>query len=87
MKSGCGKGGSVDLAFMIGCNVGMDGYVNSTSSHLSDIVREIKSKQNIKQVNVALILYRDRSCEVNRYTLPFTNGISKAKKFIAKKCR
>ena len=56
------------------------------SQHLEDIVKGIEERGKIKTINLALVLYRDISCEVNRFTLPFTQNVANVKRFLDEQC-
>ena len=71
---------------MLGCKDSMQRHKRVITKNLKDITDEIKKQAKVKTLNLALVLYRDKSCEVNRYTLPFGKDVEQVKKFIDEKC-
>ena len=71
---------------MINCKDSLDRYKKVLSKLAGDIGEDIEVKAKIKRPRVALVLYRDKSCEVNRYILPFVHDTAKVKKFLDEKC-
>ena len=61
-------------------------HINATTKNVNEIVQIITSKTK-SNVNVALVAYRDYSCEKNRYVLPFTTNADKVIEFMKDKCR
>ena len=71
---------------MLGCKDSMQRHKRHLTKNLKDIIEEIKKQAKVKKLGLALVLYRDKSCEVNRYTLPFGKDVEQVKKFIDEKC-
>ena len=74
---------------MIDCTESMERHVDAASEQVNKIVNAIELNEQVKngKVNLALVLYRDVDCKVNRYTLPFTKDAENAKEFLAEKCK
>ena len=71
---------------MINCHNQTSRHKEILSQHLKDIVKGIEENGKMKTTNIALVLYRDISCEVNRYTFPFTQSVAKVRRFLDAKC-
>merc|ERR1719167_1615029 len=82
----CSRKAILDLALMINCHNQTIRHKEMLSQHLEDIVKGIKEKGKMITTNLALVLYRDISCEVNRYTFPFAQSVAKVRKFLDAKC-
>lgn len=74
------------MAILINCKDSVRGHIEVLYEHLHNIVKRIQGKGKIKSTNLALVLYRDKSCEINRFTLPFVREPEKLKDFIDEKC-
>ena len=81
------------MAILINCKDSVKGHIEVLSEHLESIVEKIqrKAKDLGQTTNLAAVLYRDKSCEINRDTLSFKEANTerepeKLQEFIDDKC-
>ena len=76
------------MAILINCKDSVKGHIEVLNEHLENIVEKIlrKGKDLGQTMNLTAVLYRDKSCEINRFTLPFVREPEKLQDFIDEKC-
>ena len=74
------------MAILINCKDSVRGHIEVLHEHLDNIVKRIQGKGKLESTNLASVLYRDKSCETNSYTLPFVRDPEKLQDFINEKC-
>ena len=59
------------MAILINCKDSVKGHIEVLNEHLENIVEKIlrKGKDLGQTMNLAAVLYRDKSCKINRDTL------------------